>query len=267
MPVETEAGLEPEQIARAKPDRRDAGLAQEKPGEAFRLARGKRDLIAVLACITRARDEGLESREPRRPRAHEGHALEALSGRKARQCRGGKRALKRDQRGFGQFRQPDASGQMLAQDCEVDRLSRRVDNELELPVRGGGARSHEVVEDPAFFVEQLGIALAPGGEAPKVGGAELLEKGRDGAMIGALEQRLAHMGNVEQPRRFAGVEMLGEDSRGILDRHVVAGERPHARAKLDMQGVERGLLGRGFGHRSASREKAPALRVKPRMAA
>ena len=87
----------------------------------------------------------------------------------------------------------------------------------------------------------------------------MLEKGRDGAMLGALEQRLAHMGNVEQPGGFAGMQVLGQDSRGILDRHVVAGERPHARAKLDMQGVERGLLGRGFGHRSASREKAPAL--------
>ena len=189
------------------------------------------------------------------------------SGRKPRQCRGGERALKRDQRGFGQFRQPDASGQSLAHEREVDRLSRRVDDEAQSAVRAGRARHHKVVDDPALVVEQLRIALAPGREAPKVGGAEMLEKGRDGAMIGALEQRLAHMGNVEQPGGFAGVEVLGEDSRGILDRHVVAGERPHARAKLDMQGVERGLLGRGFGHRSASREKAPALRVKPRMAA
>ena len=67
-------------------------------------------------------------------------------------------------------------------------------------------------------------------------------------MVGALDQRLTHMRNIEQPGRFAGVEVLGEDAGRILDRHVVAGEGPHARAKLDMQSMERRLQDRGFGH-------------------
>src|ERR1700722_16551394 len=37
MPIEAEAGLEPQRIARAKADRRDLGLAEEKSREAFRL--------------------------------------------------------------------------------------------------------------------------------------------------------------------------------------------------------------------------------------
>ena len=37
--VEAEAGLEPQRIARAEPDRRDVGLGQEQAGEAFPPAR------------------------------------------------------------------------------------------------------------------------------------------------------------------------------------------------------------------------------------
>ena len=58
--VEAEARLEPQRIARAKPDRRDVGLAQQQAREALPPRRGKRNLIAVLAGIARARDEGLE---------------------------------------------------------------------------------------------------------------------------------------------------------------------------------------------------------------
>ena len=112
MPVEAEAGLESERIARAKPDRRDAGLAQEQAGEALRVFRAKRNLVAVFARVAGARDESLDSSDPRRLRAHERHGLEALSGRKPRQGRGGERALKRDQRSLRPFRQPDPRGQI-----------------------------------------------------------------------------------------------------------------------------------------------------------
>ena len=52
-------------------------------------------------------------------------------------------------------------------------------------------------------------------------------------------QRLAHMRDVEQPGGGARVQVLGEDAGGILHRHVVAGERHHARAERDMQRMQR----------------------------
>ncbi len=158
-------------------------------------------------------------------------------------------------------------GQGRANKREVDGLSRGVDDEPQRAVRAGRAGHHQVVDDAAVVVEQLGIALAAGSETEDVGGAERFEKGRDGCMIGALDQRLAHVRDVEQPSRFAGVEVLGEDARRILDRHVVAGERRDARAELDVQGVERGLLVRGFVHGPAGREQAPAATPRRGIAA
>ena len=61
-------------------------------------------------------------------------------------------------------------------------------------------------------------------------------------MVGALDERLAHMGNVEQPGRLAGVEVLGQDACRILDRHGVARERRDARAERDVESMERRLL-------------------------
>ena len=79
-------------------------------------------------------------------------------------------------------------------------------------------------------------------------------------MVVALDQRLAHMRDVEQSSKFAGVEMLGEDARRIVDRHVVAGERRHARAELDVQGVQRRFLIRGFAHGPPVVNKRPPQR-------
>ena len=70
-------------------------------------------------------------------------------------------------------------------------------------------------------------------------GTERLQSARDGRVVGAVEQRLAHVRDVEQPGGGARVQVLGEDAGRILHRHVVAGERRHARAELDMQRVER----------------------------
>ena len=113
---------------------------------------------------------------------------------------------------------------------------------LSAPVCAGRAGDHEVVDDSAIFVEKLGIALAAWSEVEKIRGAERFKKARDGRVAGALDQRLTHVRNVEQPSRLAGVEVLGEDPGRILDRHVVARERRHARAELDMQRVKRRCL-------------------------
>ena len=146
---------------------------------------------------------------------------------------------------------------MLANEGEVGLFSRGVDDEPQRTLCAGRAGDHKVIDDPAIFVEQLGIALTTGREIEKICRAERFEKARNGCVVAALDQRLTHMRNVEQPSSLTSVEVLGEDPGRVLDRHVVARERRHARAKLDVQGVERRLLV-GFGHGPAGREQAPA---------
>ena len=79
-------------------------------------------------------------------------------------------------------------------------------------------------------------------------------------MVRALDQRLAHMRNIEQPGELAGVEVLGENPGRIVDGHVVVGERSHPCAELDVKRVQGRLLIRGFDHGPAGREQAPAPR-------
>ncbi len=65
------------------------------------------------------------------------------------------------------------------------------------------------------------------------------KKACNGRVATALDQRLTHMRNVERTSGFASVEVLGEHPGRVLDRHVVARERGHAGAKLDVQSMER----------------------------
>ena len=172
-----------------------------------------------------------------------------------------------DQRRLGERRQADARGHAPANKREVDGLSRGVDDEPQRAVRAWRARDHQVVDNSALVVEQLGIALAAGSEIEEIGRAKRFEKGGDSCMIGALDQRLAHVRDVEEPSKFAGVKVLGQDARRIMDRHVITGERRHARAELDVQGVQRSLLVRGFVHGPAGREQAPAATPRRGIAA
>ena len=157
------------------------------------------------------------------------------------QSRGRQRALKRDQRRLGKRVQPEPRGQLLAQEGEVDFLARGVDHEPQCSFRAERAGDHEVVDDSAAFVEQLGVALTAWRKVEKVRGTQRFEKGSDDGMVSALDQGLTHVRDVKQPRSLAGLEVLGEHASRIVDGHLVARERRHARAKLDVQGVERSL--------------------------
>ena len=105
----------------------------------------------------------------------------------------------------------------------------------------------------ALFVEELRVALPARREIEDVGGAERLEKGRRGPVVRPLDQRLAHVRDVEQARRLAGVQVLGEDAGRVLDRHVVAGERRHARAEFDVQRMQGRLEDDVVAHGSTDR--------------
>ena len=97
-------------------------------------------------------------------------------------------------------------------------------------------------------VEQLRIALAAVFKTENVGGNERLERVGDrlvAAVIG-LEPRLAHVRDVEQAGGSARCGVFPDDAGGILHRHVVAGERHHARACGDVKRMQR-CPAQGFG--------------------
>ncbi|MNJ69622.1 hypothetical protein D3C77_659930 [compost metagenome] len=50
------------------------------------------------------------------------------------------------------------------------------------------------------------------------------------------------MRNIEQAGLFTGVQVFLEHPQRVLDRHGEAGERHHARAKLQVQAMQRGVL-------------------------
>src|SRR3546814_15356018 len=56
-----------------------------------------------------------------------------------------------------------------------------------------------------------------------------------GGAVGAVEAKLAHVGNVEERRRLARVLMLGHDAGRILHRQGIAGEGHHLAAQLTVQ--------------------------------
>ena len=111
-------------------------------------------------------------------------------------------------------------------------------------VRRNWASGHQVVDDPAFFVEQHRILLTSRLEPDEVAGNHILKGGQGGH---AAQARLAHVGDVEDPAVFAGPQMFLHYAVGILDGHGIAGEFDHARAQCDVRGVERCDLERRIG--------------------
>src|SRR3954449_10442099 len=144
---------------------------------------------------------------------------------------------------FNKAAQLDARRQMRADMGVVALLGRGVDDKEKLALleRVGGPRHHQVVEDAAALVEELGVALLPGLEVQDVGRDERLERLRGRRVIRPDQRRLAHVRDVEEPGVLARPEMLGEDAGLILHRHVVAGKRHHPRVERQVLGMERRL--------------------------
>ena len=168
--------------------------------------------------------------------------------REPRQRRFRARPLQRHQGTVGKHRDLAGAGERGGEMRLVRLLAGGIHHHREMIVL---MRHHDVVAHAAGIVGEQRVALASGRERKDVAGNERFERPRsilDAA--GARAHRdLAHVRDVEQARRGAGVQMLGDDPAGILQRHLVAGERHHARAEAHMQGVER---------RSSQRDLAPA---------
>ena len=170
---------------------------------------------------------------------HEGKLLRLR--RVAGQHSLGGRPLQGEERAVAGGNEGHAGRQVLLDPGEVEALPRRVDDEIEraVVVIADGPRDHQVVDDAAVGVGELRIADTPGLQPENVAGNEALERRRRRRVVGSAQEGLAHVGDVEKAGLLPRMKVLGQDAGGILDRHLVAGERHHARAAGDMESVQR----------------------------
>jgi hypothetical protein len=84
---------------------------------------------------------------------------------------------------------------------------------------------HQVVENSALFIEQQAVALLVQAQVHDIDGHQRFERGGG---IGAAQQQLAHVRDIEQAGGLARVQMLGHQALRVLHGHGVAGKRHHA---------------------------------------
>ena len=251
--VEAEARFQAQRVARAQPDGLDRVVTQQQLPEALGLLGCHRDLEAVLAGVARARDVAVEPADGGTRRLHEGQprCLRAQGAEDARR-RG---SLQGQQRPLRRRQQDHAGGQARGDVGVVHLLARGVDDQEQPPVvlLGCRARHHQVVDDAAGIVEQLGIALLAGLQVGDIGRHQGLQRRGGGRVAGPDQEGLAHVRDVEQSCRGACVQVFLEDAQRILHGHLVARERHHLGAQRHVLVMERrasqGLVGsRGIAH-------------------
>ena len=98
---------------------------------------------------------------------------------------------------------------------------------------------HQVVEDPARVIGQQAIALAALLQAQHGGRRQALEGQGQRLGIGAAQDHLTHVADVEQAGSGAGVLVFLHHAGGILHRHGIAREGHHLAAQLGVQPGQR----------------------------
>ena len=207
----------------------------------------RRDLEAVAAGVARARDVAARAVDHDEGAGHEFQAGDLRC--EARQRLRRQRALQGQKPAREHRLDLAGGGEVLLQVREVGVLAGGIDHQQEVIARAG---HHEIVEDAAGIVGELGVALLAGLEARDVGRHQGLQ--RLGRVLPGLrgEPHLAHVRDVEQAGRGPGLGMFGQNAGRVLHRHLVAGEGHEARAELAVQVVERCALeraGRRFGQK------------------
>ncbi len=237
--VEAKARLQTKGIAGPEADRLDLGFGEQALGERRRLVVRQRNLEPVLAGVAGAREIQAVAETPVAFGRAEGHERLARDrGEGAGQHRRRLRPLQGEQRAVVDRLEPQV-GQGAANMREIGALARRVDHQeqaiLAWPARRA-AHHHQIVENPAVFIEQLGVAYASRRLRGDVGRRQRFESPGG---VGSFQIGLTHVRDVEQAGGGAGVQVFGQNAGRKLHRHVVAGERNHARAQLHMQRVKR----------------------------
>ena len=245
--VEAKPGLEPQAVARAKPDRQHVAVLEQRFRQPLGMLGRNRNLKAVLAGIARARDEAVDAGDLARAGIHEPHRGGVCA--KFRQRRFGLRPLQRDQRAIGQRLDHADVGQMRAQMRLVGVLAGGVDHQEQMAAE---IRHHQIVEDAAGIVGELGVALPSRRNRDDVLRHQPFQRQRRVLdLAGFRPQRdLAHMRDVEQAGAGAGMQVFPQHAGGVLHRHLIARERHHLAAAGDMQRVQRRAFQRGLGRRA-----------------
>jgi hypothetical protein len=112
-----------------------------------------------------------------------------------------------------------------------------------------GAVHDDVVDDRALLAAEQSVPSLPHFEAGDVARDQTIDRC---ARLRPIEVELAHVRQIEHARVLAHRAMLPDDP-GVLDRHLVARERHHARAEGAVLLVERRPPQRSVGRHAAAR--------------
>jgi hypothetical protein len=229
--VEAQPGLEPQAVARAEPGRQHVGVAEQHLRQRLGLLLAHRDLETVLAGVAGPADPDRNAANIHLRDAHEGERGRRRAHRLHQ--RAGRGPLQRQQGAPRMLLQRHVGRQVLGQIVRIEVFAARIAHHDE-PVAVIG--HHDVVDDPARFVQQQRVALPARFEALDVAGDDEFE--RPGG-VGAMQAELAHMRDVEQRGFVTALLVLGDQTVSVLDRHPIAGEGHHLGAETAMQRVER----------------------------
>jgi len=151
----------------------------------------------------------------------------------------------------------------------IDNFATGIDNERKMVA---AIADHQIIDDAAATVGEKRITLPRQPKAQYIDRHKALESLRSiGYPAGKRAQcDLPHMRDIEQTGGDAGMQMFLHHAQRVLDGHVVAGKRPHAGARLQVQRMEWRVFERGRGrsgmlHHLTARPRVPeraASRVK-----
>ena len=160
--VEAEAGFEAQRIARAQADRLDLRLGQKLARDGIGGIGRRRDLEAVAAGVARTRDVAARAVDHDEGAGHEFQARDLR--REPRQRLHGQRTLQGQKPAREHRLDLAGGGEVLLQVREVGVLAGGVDHQQEMIA---GAGHHQIVEDAAALVGELGVALLAGLRGPR----------------------------------------------------------------------------------------------------
>ena len=239
MPPERQPGLEPQRVAGAKSGKADVFIGDKPFGQCLRRFDRHGNLEPVLACVAGAGDDAGDAGNVEMAHLHEEEAVE-IDAEPGQHIRCG-RSLKGEKGAFVAHRHVHAARQIRLEMGNVVVGAAGIHHQLQHAVE---TRDHQIVEHTAGLVQEHGIAHPPLGDAGDVCRCQCLDHG-----IGIVTRQpdLGHVRHVEQAGGIAGGQMFGLDPVGILDRHVPAGERHHARTMRDVEICQYGFVKRGIG--------------------
>ncbi|MNJ49373.1 hypothetical protein D3C77_445970 [compost metagenome] len=242
MAVEAQAGFQAQGVASPQTNGCHFRFGQQATGKCFGLVGRYRNLETVFAGVARAADKAVRTQQLHGLELHEGHLRNR--GRQALQHLHRRRALQGQQGAFlEQWHDLAVLADVLLQVRQVLVLAGGVDHQEQFVVAQVG--NHQVIEDATVFIGEHRVALHAHGQIDDVHRYQGFQ-GLGGA--GTQKADLAHVRDIEQPGLFTGMQVFLHDPKRVLHRHVVAGERHHARAQFKVQGVQRGLLQCFGGH-------------------